>query len=75
MRNSEELQIFYRQVLDYCVYGNINEGMSKLSVHGLIQITGQLASALQYLESKRLVHLRLSPISIFLMEKNKVRAS
>ena len=61
--------------MDFAEYGNINESMPKQSVHSLIQIVTQLSSALEYVDSKSLIHLRISAASIFVVKPGKVQVN
>ena len=66
--------IFCLQVTDFAKYGNILEARSHcaMSVFSSIQIATQIASALEYLGSKGLVHLRINAASIFVVAPGKV---
>lgn len=60
-------------MLDYAECGNVMEAMPKLSVFNLIQMITQLASALEYLNSKNLIHWRISTHSIYVAKPGKVK--
>lgn len=62
-------------VTDFAKYGNILEARSHLimSVVNVIQMITQIASALEYLGSKDLVHLRLNSASIFVVAPGKIK--
>ena len=66
--------IFCLQVTDFAKYGNIYEARSRytMSVVNVIQMVTQIASGLEYLDSKNLVHLRLNSTSIFVVASGKV---
>ena len=67
--------MYFPQVVDYAECGNIHESMSQQSVFSLIQMLTQLASAMEYLERKNLIHLRIAAASMFVMKPGKVRAN
>ena len=75
LKRCDATEFFCLQVLDYAECGNILEAMPKLSVFSLIQMVTQLASALEYLDSKNLIHLRISTTSIFVTKPGKVRTT
>ena len=75
MKRCDATKFFCLQVLDYAEFGNIQEAMPKLSVFSLIQMVTQLASALEYLDSKNLIHLRMNISSIFVTKPGKVRTT
>lgn len=66
--------IFCLQVTDFAKYGNIFEARSHniMSVFNLIQMVTQIASALEYIERKDLVHLGINSASIFVVAPGKV---
>lgn len=66
--------IFCLQVTDFAKYGNIYEAKLRLtlSMVNVIQMVTQIASALEYLDSKNVVHLRLHSTSIFVVASGKV---
>ena len=59
--------------MDFAEYGNVLEAMPQQSVFSLIQIVTQIASALEYLDSKNLMHLRITAASIFVVAPGKVQ--
>jgi len=61
------------QVLDYAECGNVHEAMPQQSVSSLTQIVTQLASALEYLDSKNFIHLRIAAAAIFMVKPGKVQ--
>jgi len=60
-------------VLDYAECGNVHEAMPQQSVSSLIQMVTQLASALEYLDSKNFIHLRISAAAIFVVKPGKIK--
>ena len=67
--------MLFLQVMDYAECGNILEAMPKQSVFNVIQMVTQLASALEYIDSKNLIHLRIATTSIFVEKPGKVQTN
>ena len=63
--------------MDFAPYGNIHEAMGQhtVSVFNLIQMVTQIASALEYLDSKALMHMRINKASIFVVAPGKVQVN
>ena len=59
--------------MDFAEYGNIQEAMPRQSVFSLVQMATQIAAALEYLDSKNLVHLRITAASIFVVAPGQVQ--
>ena len=69
--------MFCPQVMDFAPYGNFLEAMKEhfMSVLNLIQMVTQIASALEYLDSKGLMHMRITSASIFVVAPGKVQVN
>ena len=62
-------------MVEFSEYGNLSEAIPHLSASSVLQEVVQIASALEYLERKKLLHRGISPATIFVVGPNKVGAA
>lgn len=60
-------------VVDYAACGNLLESIPQQSVSSLFQSVTQLASALEYLQSKNMIHFKVLSTSIFVEKPGKIK--
>ena len=66
------LLYFYCKVVEFAEYGNLYESAEPRSVEELCRFTIQAATALEHLESKKVIHQAVKSVNCLVVSKNQV---
>ena len=66
------LLYFYCKVVEFAEYGNLYESAKNRTVEELCRFTIQAATALEHLETKKVIHRAVKSFNCLVVSKNQV---